>query len=87
MSNNSKNWAFLVLAFVAGFGVNQMMPNTSCGANNQQWREAANLKRADWSKGMKARMGRMDQAKDRGRPNKEDKRGRGRGKGENGPSK
>lgn len=79
MNDKTKSWAFLVLAFVAGFGASRALPNL--GDRSKQRSEWANhmktQSRPGWERGAK---------KGEFKGNQEQK-GRRRGKGEGGPSK
>jgi len=76
--NNTKQWAFIALAFFAGFGVSRY-GNFGTHKRGAQQHEAR-AKRAEWSKGVQERLGEQ-----RGKWNRGDTKRRK--KGENGPTK
>lgn len=82
MNNQAKQWALVVLAFVAGFGLSHY-------CSNEPDRSHMGAKQAEWSKSARQRFIGPRSA-DRGldTPHDKDSKGRGRrNKGEGGPKK
>jgi len=85
MNDKTKSWAFLVLAFVAGFGASRFLPETRAthpmAAKQAEWKQGTRQRFAE----MRNRMGEEGR---RARPERGDEKGKGKGsrrKGEGGP--
>ena len=86
MSNTTKQWAFVAMAFIAGFGVSRFGNFQGHRPSSQQHEARAN--RAQWSKVLNSAKAqeRLKAIKEGGGWRRGND-GRRRGKGENGPSK
>ena len=85
MSNTNKQWAFIALAFIAGFGASHYGNSGSQQCNNSVHESAdKGGKRAQWAKAVK---GRMQQTRNGNNRNRNEGRGSRRGKGEDHPQK